>query len=244
MNIALCLLATRKYKSFVAPILPGIIKNFLPQHQIIVHLFTDELMDVHGSDRVRIEQHLVQPYSFPTISLYRYKIFTEHAYHFAGCDWVFYSDVDMDFVDTISDEILQGDIVGVRHPGFWYNNGWGSGGNNPESLSYIEPEFQKKYFCGGFQAGRTDKYLTVCKLLSEKIADDESRNVLAIYHDETFWNYFLNYAIGILYPDWIINELTPEYCSVPSMEQRERWGIAHLPAKIVALDKNHEEIRS
>lgn len=244
MNIGLLLISTNRYKQFVQPLLNGVVKNFLPNHQITVHLFTDEYQDLVGDPRVRIEQHLIPAYKFPYATLYRYKIFAEHADILAKYDFLVYSDVDMEFALPVGDEFLAGDITGVRHPGFWYNNGWGSGGNPTESLSYLEPQYHKKYFCGGVNGGKADKFLNVAKLLSTMITDDESRGVMPVYHDETMFNWFMNYGIHLMYPDWVINELTPEYCSVPSMEQRKNWGIDHLPARIIALDKSHAELRA
>ena len=241
--ISLLLISTNRYKQFVQPLLNGVIRNFLSNHQITVHLFTDELQDLAGSDRVRIEQHIIPPYRFPDATLMRYRVFTNHAHLIKG-DFCIYMDVDMSIEMEVGDTFLSGDIIAVRHPGFWYNNGWGSGANSPESKSYFEPELRKGYCAGGVQGGRTEKYLEICKLLADNIDDDTARGVLAEWHDETHWQAALSVFIPRDHPDWIINELTPEYCSVLSEHQRTLWEINHLPARIIALEKDHTLIRS
>lgn len=239
------LVATNKYKQFVPSVLEGIEKFLLPDWNVVIHLFTDTLEEKYeGFSRITVVKHLIPAHTFPAASLYRYRFFTEQAETLSKHDFLIYSDVDMQFCAPIQEDFLCGDIIAVRHPGFYANNGWGSPGNNPESLSYLTPELCKKYFCGGVQGGKADKYLTICKRLAEGIDHDTAKGIQAIYHDETFWNAALNWFIPLDYPDWKICEHTPEYCSVPELHQRQMWGIDHLPARIIALSKDHNYFRS
>ncbi len=241
--INLLIISTNRYKEFVQPLLNGVIKNFFSSHQITVHLFTDELQELIGDNRVRIEQHLISPYRFPEASMLRYRVFTDHAQEIKG-DWIFYLDVDTEIVAPVEDNILIGDIIAVRHPGFYTNNGWGSESTDSLSLAYLLPENRKHYYCGGTQGGRRDHYLTMCARLADNLDIDIRDKHIPEYHDETAFNWFVNFAMGIDYPDWKLNELTPEYCSVPEPHQREAWGIAHLTPRIIALTKNHDYFRN
>lgn len=241
-KIGILLISTGKYEQFIMPLLTGLDKNFLKDHQRDVRLFTDSKF-AYIPDSLNVIKYKIPSYKFPYATLYRYKIFSDHAVVLSHYDYLYYLDVDMAIESEVGEEIF-GDLTGVRHPGFYTNNGWGSESNDPNSLSYIGPEHQKKYFAGGFQGGAADKYLTICKDLAEKIQNDESRGVMAQWHDETFWNYALNFMVPKDFPDWKITELTPSYCTVPSIQQRIIWGIQDFPAKIVALDKNHSELRS
>jgi len=241
-KIGLLLIATNKYHQFVEPLLKDIDKNFLPGHKITVHLFNDKLLGSEPySDRVDLKYHSIPSYGFPQATLYRYKIFNEHMAHLVDYDHLFYMDVDMSIPQPVGNELLEGDITAVRHPGFFKSNGWGSPNNSTESTSYIEPEYRQKYFCGGVQGGIGHRYLAVSKDIHYNIKQDEEKGVMAEWHDETHWNAFLNKHFP---EDWKLNELTPEYCNVPSMQQRQNWGIHDLPGRILALDKNHAEIRS
>lgn len=102
MIITLFLVATRKYKQFVQPLIEGVKKYFLLNHDVTVELFTDEILKYEGDERVKINQTLIVSYQFPLASMMRYKCFTSKEYK---CDYYFYSDVDMDFVSEIGEEI-------------------------------------------------------------------------------------------------------------------------------------------
>lgn len=232
MTIALLLLATRKYKEFVQPLLEDVKKYFLPSHKIQVHLFADDVsIEYYGDERVSIIKELIPAYRFPIITLYRYKIFTSKEY--SGCDYLFYLDVDMSICSEVGDEVLGG-ITAVLHPGFY--NGGGSWGNNRESTSYTLPENREKYYAGGFQGGSHERYYPLMKQLASAIEYDERRNILAEWHDESHLNRALSEMTNI-------NILTPDYCMVEQFHLRLQWGVSHFDPKIIALEKDHESIR-
>lgn len=242
-RIAVTLIATNKYRQFVQPLLEGIEKNFLRNHKVDVHLFTNELFPALDIGRITVIQHQIPAYKFPFATLYRYKTFNEHKEHLSSYDYLVYLDADTAIEQEVPDSFL-GEVIAVRHPGFFLNQGWGSYNVHPESTAFLAQELWKKYYCGGTQGGQTDKYLEICRVLAENIAIDESRGILAEHNDESHWVKFTNDIIHRQYPDWKIHELDPSYCSVPSMHQRQMWGIDQLPAIIIALDKNHAEVRS
>lgn len=248
LKCAVLLIATNKYHQFVSPLLKGIEKNFLPFHKITVHLFNDREEGYESSvngGRVDIKYHTIPSYKFPEATLLRYEIFTAHQEKLNSYDYLFYLDVDMAVAEEVGDEILSEGLTVVRHPGFFAEGrGWGSGNVHPESKAFISKEYWNKYFAGGFQGGKTEPYLEVCRALSENIADDERRGIRAEHNDESHLNAFLNKNIKDLYPEMVVNELDSRYCNVPSIQQRKAWGIDHLPGIILALDKNHAEIRS
>lgn len=230
-KIALCLLATRKYDQFVQPLIEDVKKYFLPNHKIEVNLFVDKIGEYEGDERVSVVQHIIESYKFPYITLFRYKIMASVKY---DADYIFYMDVDMGIVDTVGDEVL-GDIVAVRHPGFF--NGGGSWGDNEKSTSYTPVKNRVYYYAGGFQGGSRDKYYALMETLRDKIEEDESNGVLAEWHDETHFNRAISEMDGV-------KVLSPAYCMVEQQNLRELWGIAHISPKILALAKNHEEIRN
>jgi histo-blood group ABO system transferase len=87
-----------------------------------------------------------------------------------------------------------------------------------------------QYFAGGFNGGTSLEYLKMAKKISENIIDDFNRGFIAIWHDESHLNrYFIDNP-----PTKILN---PSYC------YPENWNIP-FERKLLALDKNHSEIRS
>lgn len=237
-SIGILLIATNKYSQFVQPLIDSIEKYFLLNHDITIHLFTDKLF-IANTIRCKFKQYSIPSYGFPQATLYRYKIFTEHAVFLSDSDYLFYLDVDMKVVDFVDNEILGDRLTAVHHPGF-YKSGYGSSNCNPKSNAFVPKEKQYFYFAGGFQGGETKEYLSLCASLNDRIDEDEKNNVIAEWHDESHFNWYLNvFLYGCSF-----RKMTPSYCMVEDIERRKLWGINHLEPKIIALNKNHKEIRN
>jgi len=232
MTAGILLIATNKYKQFVQPLLDGLVQNFLPTMNLEVHLFTDEAREYQSSPRVEVQQHLIEPYRFPEATLLRYEIFRQRTY--PTCDYLYYMDIDMGIADQVGTEIL-GNLVAVLHPGFY--KGGGSWEDRVISASYVAPEDRKKYYAGGVQGGRMDYYYSAICKLADMIKEDQTIGIVPVWHDESAWNCYLANLMGF-------KVLTPSYCMPEQMELREKWGLSNLPVKIIALEKNHVEIRS
>ena len=228
MNIGLIIIATGKYKQFINQLLISARKHFMQDHNVHFFLFTDA--DYYDEDVTAI---IIEHEDWPGPTLHRYRNIVKQWQLFDKMDYLFYIDVDMRFVDTVGDEILQ-DLFAVLHPGFAMFPNTGSWCTDPYSASYTTSK--NHYYAGGFQGGRKDVYLSACKLMAQNIADDEEIDVMAPFHDESHWNWFLS-----KYPSkW----LTPDYCMVEQPELRKMWKIDHLQPKILALSKDHKEVRS
>ena len=228
MTIGVLIIATNKYKQFIQQLLDSIDRYFFRHDKVNIYLFIDNLsFSFNTTDRINIVKIIIPPDKFPTVTLHRYKYFTE-ASDKIDCEYLFYSDVDMRFVGEVGKEILPNKkelLTAVLHPGFYKGNG--SWCNNEHSTAFTVNK--NKYFAGGFQGGERDKYLEVCKLLSNNISKDEEKGIIAEWHDESHWNCYLskNY----------FKELTPSYC------YPEGWHIPFVK-RLLALNKNHAEIRS
>lgn len=237
-QIGVLLIATRRYKIFVQNLIDGIKRNFLLNHDVRVFLFTDEFGSYSGDDRVNIEQHHIPDYKYPEATLFRYKIFGQHTPILSKMDFLFYLDVDMSIYGIVGDEILNEGLMAVAHPGFFINNGWGDSSNPSESSSYLPKEKRRKYYCGGTQGGDSYSYLVASVTMAIGIDEDEMNGIRAEWNDETHWNWFLHTT------DMRITEFSPSYCMPEPIRLRVAWGISNLETKIIALDKNHSEIRS
>lgn len=235
MLIHVNLIATKKYHIFVQPLINSIKKFFLLKHKIQIKLFTDNLeLDYVGDERVSIVKYQIPSYKFPYATLYRYKIMTDSGVTYIG-DYIFYLDVDYLIVDEVGEEILDV-LVCVSHPGF-HTSREGSWETNQLSTAYTYPERRIQYFAGGTQGGSTKFYYSMMRVLADNIKFDESRNIIAVWHDESHWNKILSE----------LDEkkiLTPSYCMPEEEHLRVSWGIDNFIPKILALKKNHQEIRS
>jgi histo-blood group ABO system transferase len=231
MKICILTIATNKYIQFVERLLDNIEKNFLNGHDIECLLFTDH--EVEASDNVRVCQIDHEPWPMPTLKRYNY--FVKEKEFISQFDYCFYFDVDMGLVDEVGDEVLS-DLVATMHPyQSFYPKDQRSYDRNPASLAYVPVgEEGENYYAGGFNGGSTKRFLEMAEVLADRVTKDLENGVIALWHDESQMNRYL-----IDNPPTL--SLTPSYCFAE--EQMDNPEYPYKP-KIIALKKNHNELRS
>ena len=241
-NIGLCIVATGKYITFVKPLLDSAEQYFCPQHTRTYFIFTDgaqsdldDLLNCSYSDRIVITYQ--KRLGWPHDTLMRFAIYNEHKDLFAETDYMFATDADMLFVGTEGDEILH-ERVATQHPGFEKNKPlWGSESSydrNPNSTAYIAYGSGTHYFAGGFYGGSTAEFITMMDVVTRNILTDiEKQHYIAVWHDESHLNrYFIDNPPTVM--------LDRSYCYPENGLQK---GYPACSPKLLALDKNHSEIR-
>jgi len=225
MNIALLIIATGNYHIFVNQFLESVERFFFKGFHVKIYLFTDKF-DIYKTERINIDYINVPTLQFPYPTLYRYK-------WFSGInikeDYIFYCDIDMKFVVHINSEILS-ELIVVKHPGFYM--GGGSFETNPRSRAYTPNG--EIYVAGGFNGGRNKKYISMIKELAKSIDEDERNSIMAIWHDESHLNRYINEKFQ---EGQELNILNPGYC------YPENWNLP-FKKKLLALQKNHNKIRA
>ena len=141
----------------------------------------------------------------------------------------------MGLVDKVGDEVLS-DLVATMHPyQTFYPKEQRSYDRNSKSLAYVSlGEEGDNYYAGGFNGGTTKRFLEMSEVLSERVSKDLENGVVALWHDESHMNRYL-----INNPPTL--SLTPSYCFAE--EQMGNLDYPYEP-KIIALKKNHNELRS
>ena len=222
MKIGLIVIATGKYDVFINPLYESFKKYFLINCDTKMVVFTDK--KITNNEIITIyHEHL----GWPNATLKRYHIFDKNKELLSKFDYLYYCDADMLFVDYVGYEIL-GELVGTIHPGFY--NKYGTYETNLLSLAYVKPNEGKKYYAGGFNGGKSEKFLMMCEVIKNNIDIDLKNNIVAIWHDESHLNrYFIDNPPTI--------ELSPSYC------YPENWNIPYNK-KLLALDKDHKKIRN
>tara|TARA_B100000925_G_scaffold174515_1_gene131528 strand:+ start:17491 stop:18168 length:678 start_codon:yes stop_codon:yes gene_type:complete len=225
MKIGLLIIATNKYIRFLQPLITSADKFLLKNQEVTYFVFTNE--DVELFTERNVVKINVEHKDWPWMTLGRYKIFNESRKELSEMDYLFYSDADMKFVSEVGDEIIS-ERVATQHPGFYGSKGTPE--TNPNSLAYIDPNDQNQYFAGGFNGGTSEEYLKMAKNLADNIDIDFKNGIIAKWHDESHMNrYFFDNT-----PTKILN---PSYCYGESMN-------IPFDKKLIALDKNHEEVRN
>jgi histo-blood group ABO system transferase len=245
MRIALFVIATNKYFQFVEPLVESVEKYFLENHKIDIFLHTNlesngELeRRFNNQNRVSCKFFHISHKPWPFMTLERYAIFNQHDIgkplseldNNNVYDYAFYCDVDMLFVEKVGDEILGPNLTATIHPGFFNKpRELFTYEENSESLAYIGRNEGVFYFAGGFQGGTAKAYGKAINDLATNIKKDLSNGIMAVWHDESHWNKHLLHN-----PPSVI--LSPSYCFP------ENWNWLPFKKRLLALDKNHEEIR-
>ena len=233
MKICILTIATNKYIQFVERLLDNIEENFLNGHEIQCLLFTDHEIE-ESSDNVKISQIDHEPWPMPTLKRYNY--FVKEKEFISQFDYCYYFDVDMAVIDKVGEEVF-GDLVATMHPyQSFYPKQDRSYDRNMKSLAYVPTgEEGELYYAGGFNGGSTKRFLEMAEVLADRVTKDLENDVIALWHDESQMNRYL-----IDNPPTI--SLNPEYCFAEEFIGSEQYPFKN--PKIVALKKNHNELRS
>jgi histo-blood group ABO system transferase len=258
-KIGLLVMATGKYVQFIPPLVASAEKHFCNGHEITYFIFTDgvvppvyrELSPMYHclpsaacnfsskSDDISptcdVVKNVVTIYQqrlgWPYDTMNRYHAYAASSELLETQDYLFACDADMLFVGPMGDEIL-GERVATLHPGF-YNKARRdySYDTNPRCTAYIGPKEGEHYFAGGFYGGSSAEMLKIFATNIANIDKDLENGIIAVWHDESHWN---RYCIDN--PPTVI--LDPSYC------YPESWHLPGYSKRLLALDKNHSEMRA
>lgn len=198
---------------------------------------------IRGEPRIKIFP--AEPAVWPMGTLFRYHLFLQEEELLKKYDYVFYLDVDMRIVGTIGDDIMGDGLTMAQHPMYALARRFIPPYEpNPQSAAYVprfgrvyadedgKKHFEPLYAAGGFQGGRTADFIAAMKEMKKSIDADFVKNYIAIWNDESHWNYYLSQhppAVALspsyIYPDSLIEEYY-----VPL------WGCRYEP-KIITLTK-------
>lgn len=224
-NVGLLLIATNKYIQFLPKLIKSADLFFCSNDNVEYHIFTDhKSIDIQSARTIVVHDVPHQPWPYAT--LFRYHFFKHYSLSLNHLDYIYYCDADMLFVDNVGREIF-GELVATIHPGFL--GGRGTPETRSSSLAFVSDIEHMTYFAGGFNGGSTSNFLSMANTISASIDTDLSHNIIAIWHDESHLNrYLIDHKPSII--------LDPGYC------YPESW-LLPFNKKLLALDKNHQEIR-
>lgn len=217
-SVGLIVIATgQRYRPYIDPLVESAKKYLIP-HDVV--LFTDDTKIHDVAAQISIE-----PEGYPLQTLHRYGTVLEHSGAFAPYSHIFYIDVDALFVAPVGEEILCDGITATLHAGF--REGFGAWETRYESMACVPPVMQKRYYCGGFNGGSREAYLTMARSIRSGVEADAAAGFMAKWHDESHLNRYLAYhpPAKVLAPTYCFPE--PVYLKHPSTE-----------VKIICLEKS------
>lgn len=234
MKISILVVCTGKYIKFFEPLYKSIMEKFLPKYEKTIFFFTDNDCSVPDN----VVKTIIKRRGFPGDTLYRYHYFLLQRQRIEQTDVTYYMDVDSFVKDYVGDEILPTEstpLVGCLHPGFYKTTRpFGTPEMRARSTAFLNDR-SHLYICGGFNGGLSKSFMNLSEQIAHNIDVDMKNNIIARFHDESHINayYSKNKTLFKL--------LTPSYMFPESWTTRQ--NLKGLVPRILALDKNHAEIR-
>jgi hypothetical protein len=205
--------------------------------------------------KIKIVVISIPSYKFPEATLYRYEIYNSHKNILDSEILMHLdADMLVKSPDFLGEVFKPGSlrrISLVQHPGFYRPHGiglinfyarnpiffirdlltkvefgaLGAWERNECSRAYVSRRSRKTYVCGGIWFGPNELIKAMIETLAINVKKDESRNVTAIWHDESHLNSFSTKSDVGIHP--------PEFCFDPTYK-----NLAGLRQLVEAVDKN------
>lgn len=198
MKIGILYICTGKYIQFFNAFFKSSEAYFFKGHEINYFVFTDGNLDKFEKNK-RIHRIAQEKLGWPYDTLMRFHMFSRVSDVLRSMDFLFFFNANMKFVRAVGTDILPNEsehwLVGVKHPYFFDKDSADfTYENNPESAAYISVEEGTFYYQGCLSGGRTFEYLKLSEKLSKNIDVDLSKDIVAVWHDESHLNrYFLDH---------------------------------------------------
>jgi len=196
-KIAILYICTGKYSIFWREFYSSSQQYLFPADDKHYFVFTDD-PTISTSNHITVISKETK--GFPNDSLFRYHYFLEIEHLLVLFDYIYFFNANISFLGLIGKEFLPSEnqssgLVAVNHAGYikkypiFYPYE-----RSAKSMAYLP--YQKKhsygYFWGGINGGRASAYLKLCKTLCQWIDTDKKNHMLAVFHDESHFNKYIN----------------------------------------------------
>lgn len=210
-KVAVVFIGTGKYVDFYPRWKFAVDNYFLNECDKTVIAFSDTKHKDFEQDNTIFAQ--VPPCVWPQATLYRYKFVKAllDTGIIDDVDYLFYIDADLYALENITlDEVTSLDkpLTGVHHPGNFTNPGWETFERRPASTAAVgdlPTKLGKKaiYHQGCFWGGKLESVRKMVTTLDNRITEDESNGIHAIWYDESQMNkYFLENIEDVYTTPW------------------------------------------
>ena len=235
MKLAVIFIGTGDYINFLPTWYESCEKYLVQKTKKQYFVFTDgELNGTPDNVIPYYQEHL----PWPHITLHRWDTVLKAKELLSDFDYVLFLDADMRVVDNVLEEDLFTDkkYIGVHHPCHFlgmepHTKYPGAFETNSKSCAAITPEDDTSvYWQGCLWGGKVPFVIEMIEELDSRTKNDESRNVIAIWHDESHLNKFYceqKENVHTLGSEFAYPEVFSDYCK--------------FEPKIVHLAKNNSK---
>lgn len=229
MKIGVFYICIGKYNIFWDDFYASSEKKFLPNHEKTYYVFTDKPNDgrfQHPHVCTFFSENLGWPYN----TLFRFKLFLEAREQAMGMDYLYFFNANAYFNETINEEIIPRgsfDMIGVLHPCYLgKHRAKYPYERSTASLTCIPQDKGSFYFQGCLFGGESQAFLKLADVCNENIQIDLSKNVIAMWHDESHLNkYFSEHTPEILLPTYAYpQDLKHDYEQRIVMRDKKQFG--------------------
>lgn len=184
-----------KYIKFIDDFINNVDYYFMPQYEKIYYILTDsddiinKYTSISNTKFIFKKQHLI---GWPYETLYRFKYFLDFFIN-DNVKYLFFFNSNIQFIRPIYNLSLQKDYTFVSHSGYFslpYEHCSYEKNNN--SIAYVGKHHHVNYIGGGIYGGKRDKFIKLSRELSTNIGIDESKQYIAVWHDESHLNHYYN----------------------------------------------------
>ena len=219
-KLAVAFIGTNKYLDFLPSWHESCEKYLVPGCEKRYLVFTDgELEGVPDNITPYYQEHLPWPY----ITLYRFATLLRASEEIQQYDYFLFLDADMILVDEVKPEDIFTDksFMGVHHPCHFlgmnpHTHYPGAFETNPKSRAAItEDDDISTYWQGCLWGGKVPEVIGMMAELDRRTKDDETRDTIAVWHDESQMNKFFSERrsdVNVLHPAYAFPEDFTDYC--------------------------------
>jgi len=195
------------------------------------YIFTDS-KEIYGKRNDNIHIIPQRNLGWPGITLYRYHIILTQKEELQNYKYIFFLNANTIIQKRIGEEFLPKDegLLFVNHCGFVNEPNYKfTYERNPNSTAYIPMKEGKYYVVGGLNGGRTNDYLNMYEILKKRVDEDDKKDIVAVWHDESHLNRYLLDLDENNYKLLNISYGFSEYCS---------HKIKNIHPKVLFIDKS------
>ncbi len=219
MKIAILYICNGRYDVFWKDFYLSSEKYFINDAEKHYFVFTDSNDIYNENIDKKIHKIYQNNLGWPNNTLKRYEIFTKINDKLKEFDYIFFMNANLLFLKQVDKEdfLPSGNktLTACLHPGYYNQNRKKfTYESNPNSLAFIPKNEGNNYFAGGINGGITLKFLEVINILKKNIDEDLKNNIIAVWHDESHWNKYINEHIAetkIISPSYLF----PENSNIP-----------------------------
>lgn len=230
-KIAVLYICTGAYTVFWQGFYESAERYLLPTCEKHYFVFTDADSVYGEADNPRVHRCEQEAYSWPFGTLRRFEIFLKQEEQLKKFDYIFFFNANAELQCPVTEEMFlpraeKGEkLLVVQHPGYYNRPNYEfTYDRNPRSKAFIPYGFGKYYVCGGVNGGEAAAFLQLCHTLDRNIKKDLSRDVIALWHDESQINRYILHR-----KDYRL--LPPSFC------YPEGWDFLPFPCVVLIRNK-------